>query len=383
MRNYRILKTAAFVSAAVVLASCGHSARIDGSVKGLSDGKVIVKLLDINTYNVLDTVSTDAAGRFSYKVDVEKGQPEFVYLFHNDTKIASLLLEEGDNVSVSADTLGNFTATGSEESVRLAAVERDFADFTSGFVSLADRLAAVDASSTEASALRKEMGKAYTDYYRSRVKYILENPYSLTVVPVLYQTIGTDLPVFAQQTDAIHFNNACDSLETVYPDSKYVKALRAEAKRRSDFLSLSIRLKNAPEQSYPDLDLPDVNARKVRLSEVGAKVVLLHFWTSADAAQKMFNQDVLKPLYKEFHSKGLEIYQVALDTDKAMWARTVKDQNLEWINVCDGLGSASSAIVLYNLSTLPVSFVISENELVEGTFNDAASLRKLLRQLLK
>lgn len=382
MKNCRTLRFAAISMAVCMLVSCGKTARIKGEVQGLGDGEVIVKLLDINTYKVLDTLKTDASGHFSYKVPVADGQPEFVYVFHNDTKIASLLLEKGDRVYVTADTTGIFSVDGSDESVKLASVEKDFADFVSEFSVFADKLAGMDASSKEADSIRKDMVKTYTAYYRSRVKYILENSHSLTTVPVLYQTVGTDFPIFSQQTDAIHFNNICDSLETVYPDSKYVKALRKEAKRRSDLLSLSIRIENAPELSYPDLELPDTSAKMVKLSEVDAKVILLHFWTSTDAAQKMFNLDVLKPIYEEFHSRGLEIYQVALDTDKAQWARTVKDQGLGWINVCEGLGAGSSSLALYNLDKLPVSFVIADGELVDGKFSDGASLRKLLDSLL-
>lgn len=341
-----------------------------------------MKLLDVNTYKVLDTLTSDASGRFSYRMEVEKGQPEFVYLYHNDTKIASMLLEKGDRVSVTADTLGNYEVSGSDESRRLAQVEKDFSDFSVKFADLAGKLDGLDPSTEEAAGIRRQMGRAYTDYYRSRVKYILENSHSLTSIPVLYQTIGGTLPVFGQATDAIHFKNISDSLSAVYPDSRYVRSLQAEAKRRTDLLSLSVRLENAPEMSYPDLELPDVNSTKVKLSEVDAKVILLHFWSASDAAQKMFNQDVLKPLYRDFHSRGLEIYQVALDSDKAMWARTVKDQGLEWINVCDGLGSASPAVLLYNLGKLPVSFVISGGELVDEPLSDAASLRKLLNSLL-
>ena len=368
---------------AAAMAACTGSAGITAEIKDAGESEIVLRQQNINKFDILDTVRTDAAGRFRYKVKLEKGNPDFIYIYRNDGKLASLLLQSGDKVHVVADTAGNYSVEGSAESEKLRLVEKDYADFSAKMDSLANELSEVGNDAAREAELSSEMAGCYTGYYRKCVKYVMSNSRSLTVVPVFYQTVAGSFYVFSQDTDALHFANVADSLALAYPDSKYVKALRAEAKRRSDLLSLSIRLKNAPEQSYPDLDLPDVNARKVRLSEVGAKVVLLHFWTSADAAQKMFNQDVLKPLYKEFHSKGLEIYQVALDTDKAMWARTVKDQNLEWINVCDGLGSASSAIVLYNLSTLPVSFVISENELVEGTFNDAASLRKLLRQLLK
>lgn len=381
MKKCSFFRTASVV-AALAVASCGKTVRISGTVKDLGKGEVIVKLLDVNIYKVLDTLTSDASGRFSYRMEVEKGQPEFVYLYHNDTKIASMLLEKGDRVSVTADTLGNYEVSGSDESRRLAQVEKDFSDFSVKFADLAGKLDGLDPSTEEAAGIRRQMGRAYTDYYRSRVKYILENSHSLTSIPVLYQTIGGTLPVFGQATDAIHFKNISDSLSAVYPDSRYVRSLQAEAKRRTDLLSLSVRLENAPEMSYPDLELPDVNSTKVKLSEVDAKVILLHFWSAADAAQKMFNQDVLKPLYRDFHSRGLEIYQVALDTDKAMWARTVKDQGLEWINVCDGLGSASPAVLLYNLGKLPVSFVISGGELVDEPLSDAASLRKLLNSLL-
>lgn len=369
------------------LVSCGNRARIDGIVKDAPSSEVIVKLLDINRFEVLDTVSTDGRGHFSYRMDIEKGQPQFVYLFYKDTRISSLLLQRGDRVHVDADTSGTFTVTGSDESVKLAQVEKDFSDFSAAFSAVVARLDAADPGSDEAAELRKEMGRLYTEYYRSRVKYIMENPYSLTVVPVFYQTAGAGLPVFGQDTDAIHFRNISDSLQTVYPDSRYVKALRAEADRRSKLLELRVRLQGAEEVNYPDIELSDVNARKVRLSDVveepGTKAVMLHFWTSADAMQKMFNLDVLKPVYDDYHKKGFEIYQVALDTDKAGWARTVRNQGLEWINVCDVLGAGSSAARMYNVTSLPVSFFLSGGELVDAQVTDEASLRRLLDRLLQ
>lgn len=368
---------------ALAMVSCSRPAKIAGTVSGLSKGDIIVKLLDMNTYKVLDTVAVNGEGKFTYKVNIGKGQPEFVYLFHNDTRLASLLLDRGDCVNVMTDTSGNYTVSGSEGSAKLAEVEKAYSDFSDKFMHIADRLAEMDNEDPEAKKLKREMASVYTEYYRDRVRYVLENSHSLTVIPVLYQTIGVNLPVFGQETDAIHFNNICDSLETVYPDSKYVKSLRSEAKRRSDMLMLSTRLKSAPQLAYPDINLPDVSSRKIKLSDVKAKVVLVHFWSASDPAQKMFNQDVLKPVYRDFHSKGLEIYQVAVDVDKAMWARAVKDQNLDWINVCDGLGMNSPVISTYNLGKLPVSFVIADGNLAKGHIADEKALRKTLSRLLE
>ena len=121
----------------------------------------------------------------------------------------------------------------------------------------------------------------------------------------------------------------------------------------------------------------------MKLSEVASKAVLVYFWQAADAAQKMFNQDVLMPLYKEYHPKGLEIYSVSLDTDKGVWASAVKSQNLPWINVCDGLGAASQAAVLYNISRgLPVAYLIVDGDLAPDVIKNANDLRKAVASKL-
>lgn len=369
------------VAATVFAAACTDGARVEGNLADASSADVVVKLLNVNRYEVLDTIRTDASGNFSYKVEVEKGQPEFVYLFHNDVKVASLLLEAGDKVTVTADTLGNYTVAGSEESLKLAQVE---SDYTAAFLklnTLADALQT--ASEKDAPALKAQLGQEYVNYYRNCVRYVVSNSKSLTCVPVFFQNFGYDLPVFGQNTDALHFRNVADSLEMVYPESKYVKALRNEADRRFGYLELEARLSSAQEIGYPEIELPDLNANKVKLSDVDAKVVMLFFWTPSNVSQKMFNLDFLKAVYDDYHKYGFEIYQVAIDPDKALWAKVVKEQALPWINVCDGRGAQSPYILQYNLAALPAAYIISDGALVDGQLVDEASLRKLLDSLLK
>ena len=377
----RLSKIIIVVAAAIMAAACSTNAVIEGTVASAPSSEVIVKLLDVNRYVVLDTVATDAAGKYSYKVAVEEGQPEFVYVFYKDTKIASLLLEAGDAVTVESDTLGGFTLTGSEESLKLAQVEKDFAQALSRLDALSLKLES--ASEKEAQQITRDMGQEYLRYYRDRVRYVMQNSRSLTVVPVFFQSFGPELPVFSQHTDAIHFRSIADSLELVYPESRYVKALRKEADARYGYLELQSRIDNAEEINYPDIILPDVRSQKVRLSDVDSKVVLVYFWSAADASQKMFNQDILKPVYADYHKKGLEIYQISLDVDKAVWAKAVKDQELPWINVCDAQGAASPYATLYNVTALPSMFIIANDELVDGQAVDEKSLRLLLDRLLR
>lgn len=354
---------------ALMAASCGKpSAKINGTLEGAPQKNVVVKMLDVNTYTVLDTVKTDANGKYSYKVALQEGQPEFVYVFYGDTKVSSLLLQEGDVVTIVTDTLGKGTVEGSEESARLQENEAMFAGFINTL------------NSAETVA---DVNRTYIQYYRDAVKYVMTNPQSLTIVPVLFQNVNPDFPVFSQNTDAIHFRNAANSLKEIYPDSKYVKALEAEASRRENILALDSQIANAPQLSFPDIKSKDINGKEIKLSEVDAKAILVRFWTAGDANAKMFNVDNLMPIYEKYHSKGFEIFEVSLDTDKTAWANVVKSQKLPWINVNDGLGVSSQAVALYNLSTLPQNFLIIDGEIYDKEVNGDKALAALLDKSLK
>lgn len=383
MNSSKAIKLFAGAALCLCLASCGKGAKIEGTIKDAPQSDVIVKLLDVNEYKVLDTVKTNASGAFSYKVEMVKGQPEFVYLFHGDVKIASLILLPGDKVKVTADTLGRaYTVEGSEESAKLEQVENDFRDFTAVFAAEAARAAELEYDSPEIKALQRNLSSQYVNYYRSRVKYVLENPFSLSSIPVLYQSLNENFSIFSQQTDAIHFRNVHDSLATVYPDSKYVKALEKEASRREKLLDVNTRFSFAEEVGFIDLNMPDTKGQKVSMKSLDSKVVMVHFWQAADEASKQLNQDILKKVYADYKGRGLEIYSVSLDTDKAVWATTVKNQNLEWVNVCDGLGINSPAVSLYGVRALPSSYFIVNGQIVEDVAKDEATLRALLNKYI-
>lgn len=381
MQNFKSLAFVAVV-AALLFSSCGKSVKISGVVADAPQSELIVKLLDVNKYKVLDTIKTNATGSFSYALDVEDGQPEFVYVFHGDKKIASLLLHKGDNVKVTADTFGTYSVVGSTETEKLIAVERAESEFANSFAASIAKLEDYESDSEEAAEVRRDLAKQYLAYYRDRVKYVMQNPYSLTVIPVLYQNVGANLPLFGQTTDAIHFKNAVDSLMTIYPKSKYVKALADEAAQRQTYLNIESRLATAETVGFPDMELPDINGNRIKLSSIDSKVVLVYFWTAESPEQKMLNLDLM-PLYEKYHSKGLEIYAVSLDVDKNIWANAVRNQKSSWINVCDGKGTSSPALTLYNVPSVPFVYIIKDGDIVnDANISDEASLKKYLDSVL-
>ncbi len=385
MKRFSLTKTFApgVIAAAVLsLSACTEGAKISLHLDGDTSREIVVKALDVNRYTPLDTLKLNPKGDASCKVKIEKGQPEFFYLYDGGTKVASLLLQRGDKVKVEIDSLGGYTVTGSEECVKLQGVEKDFKDVTEKMSDLAYDINRAD-NEAEASELRREMGQTYIDYYRKCVRYVIENCHSLTVVPVFYQAFSAELPVFGQETDGITVGNVADSLATVYPDSKYVKALKEDGKKRMDYMSILGTVRATEPVNYFDVCLPDINAQKRKLSEVNARLVMLHFWSASDPAECQFNLEVLKKFYDKYHSKGFEIYSVAIDLDKTNWAKVISEQNLPWINVCDSAGASSKLIGLYNLSALPTSYFISNGSLVNEKISDEKSLDALISKLLK
>lgn len=349
------------------LTSCSQKAQINGTFVDGADKDIIVRQLDVNKYNTLDTIKVSADGKFKYSLDVQNGQPEFIYLFDGENRIAALLLEKGDNVSVQTDAQGNYSVEGSEGSSKLAIVDKAYTKFINDIYAVTDDPQA--------------MGKIYIEHYRASVKYVMENPYSLTIIPVLYEQVGEQSPVFSQTTDALFFRKAADSLMTVFPESRYVKALDKEATRREQILELDTQIKNAQEASFPDINMPDINGQLKSLSSLENKAILIHFWDANDAAQKMINIETLLPLYNNYSKKGLEIYSVCVSTDKAQWGSVVSSQKLPWINVNDGKG-AISAVTSYNLTSLPTSILLVDGEL-QANIQGEADLRKTLNRVLR
>ena len=341
--------------------------------------QMVVNLLNINKLEAVDTICTDAAGNFSCKLEVSKGNPEFYYFTRNGRRLASVLVDAGDRIEVKADTLGNFTLSGSEEAELYAAVEADYRAFSAEMNALA---ALLDSEPENYAANSKALTSRYVQYYRDRIRFVMEHSHSLAVVPVFYQKAG-QLPLFSQQTDALRFREVSDSLSASYPESRYVKALRSEAELRMNALDLSAKLSSAEAINFPDIVLPDIKGEKRKLSEMDSKVVLLHFWSNTVPEQRQMNIELLKPLYQMYYGRGLDIYQVCLDADKGSWAATVRSQNLPWVNVCDINASASRYASLYRVDRVPMTFIINRGELLDVKIEDVNQLLSVLDGLLK
>jgi len=340
--------------------------KISGSIEGLKNSSLVLNVLDVNTQRTIDTILVNGEGRFSYIIEKASSVPEFYYLFYKDRRLASMVLSAGDNVAISNDTLGNNgIIEGSLESTLLMGIEKGELVVRNRYDSLMRELAK---ASTKADSLKinYDLGGLYVKQKQSAIKEIYSHPNSIINVTLLYQRFPGDIPIFGDKTDYMMFQRVYDSLKIFYPNSVYVIGLKDEIAYRLQLDAFNEKLQNVQEMSFPDILLPDIKSERQSLTELSKdKVVILSFWTVTDLNQKMINIDLME-LYEKYHDRGLEIYQVSVDTNKTAWATAVKDQNLPWISVCDGLGSNSSAVSSYNVQKVPTNFIIDREGTIVG-----------------
>ena len=379
------LKTLLVTVAAALLASCSsnESAVIDLNVPGAGNKEVVLSKLQGNGVGVVDTLKLNANGTAKGKVEVKSDNPDFFYLSYNQKRLASLILKGGDKVKVTVDTLGKgLEISGSDESSRLAFVEKKIYDATVTFDSLSvEIVSALDAKdAVRMNELQVELSKFFVKYKRSALVEMMKEPASLANITLLYQKFNDDLTVFGDVHDLVYFRSIYDSLKVVYPNSMYVRGLKDEVDKYQKAFEFNNKLTLAGETAFPEISMPDINGQTRKLSELSGKPFILFFWTSTLDGQKMFNHE-LKELYAKYNPKGLEIYQVSADVDKTQWATVVKEQALPWINVCDGRGTASVALNTYAVAQLPTMMVFDKegNVVAKNIFDKAKLDRELAR----
>lgn len=358
-------------------------AKITGNLADVTDSSVVtLTKLRIDREELVDTLALKG-GKFTRTLTLADKQPGFFYLYEGGKRLAALIVQPGDVIQVRRNARGEVSYKGSEETELYAQVEERRKRTVAVFDSLMGTYH-IEEGQPLPDALNIELGKAYVRHKQDAIRFLFAHPHSLANVSLLYQRLPGDLPVFGHETDYLFFKTAYDSLATVWPQSAYVKALKEVYDRSEQTRQLQLALDEAQRNAvgFPDIALPDRKAQKVALSSLVGKTIVVSFWHSQSVDLRLDNQDLMA-LYKQYQPKGLEIYQISLDTDKAAWASAVAEQGLPWISVCDGLGTACPALPLYQVTEIPAFFVIGKDGNILARTGNKEELKKLLAQHCK
>ena len=343
---------------AVLGAGChSSSVRIEGRFVGTDAEAICLEHATPQLRTPVDSARLDETGRYAMVVKGVGRTPELYNLVVGGERIP-LLLGAGDRVTVGAigNVTRNYVVEGSGESVLLADFYRTYARGVQQLDSLAARYAR-ETDDAERRRLMEEYAGGYRRIKREQLRFIVENKSSLAALYALYQRLPGDPYLLGSDSDIVYYRTVAEGLAASYPDSPYLEALEREIEQMEARQELFAGI---TEASYPDLEMTDMYGKKIRLSSLAGKVVLLDFWSAESGNSNALNAE-LKETYARYAARGFEIYQVAIDRSKTLWINAVQEQGLPWISVSDLQGRASAACRLYNLDRLPANFLIDRD----------------------
>ncbi len=365
-----------FIFGLLILSACNNSNKIEvtGTI-GNGEGKELkFSELLISGNKDIKSIKLDKKGNFKFKTNTEI--PRFYNLSVSNNNFLTLLVEPGEIVKVSAksNNLSQAIIEGSESSLLVQKINNQLSDTRTKLDSIKNYIETIidtDKLTQEIDALNKSYADIVNTQRDSSIAFIINNMDNIASIVALYQKYDDQNFVLYKNRDLQYIKIVSESLQKLYPESPHVKYLIADKenllKRYNQIKTnqqLSEIVNNGDVNTIPEIYLPDQTGDSISLNSVNAKYILLNFWASWSQESTQRNIE-LKEIYKKYHTKGFEVYQVSLDTKKENWTRAINFDQLPWINVVDLNGRTSYYAKIYNVSTLPTSFLINpEGEIV-------------------
>lgn len=325
------------------------------------DGLKVASSIPIDSVKIKKDGSFEFTGKIKY--------PNFYLLRLSEKNFVTLLVDTAEKINVYGDAANfsrDYIVKGSAGSLLVQELNNHLTKTKHKLDSIRSRMYIF--RSRENNKLDKiRWDQELADIKKNQIEYstafVLKHPFSMSSVLALYQKFDDSNYVIQ---DLQSLKVAATALNTVFPNSEHVKALYAN----------TIRLMNEEKNNQlkefiskngtniPDIVLPNTAGKVIALSSIKGKVVLIQFWSAMDQTSRIQNQ-ALAELYRKYKSKGVEIYQVSIDTDRTAWLSAIAQDGLTWINVGDMKGS-KRALQTYNVQQIPFNYIIDrEGQIVE------------------
>lgn len=385
MKINNIIGVASIMAAMLTACESGPKFQVEGTISE-ADGKMLyLEAMTLDGIQRIDSTRLKGDGAFCFNAPAPTN-PEFYALCVDNQRI---------NFSIDSTETVRFTA--------------QMPTFSSSYtVEGSDNCQKIKEISLLQSALQQqviELEKNQSMYpgdivdsinvlvnaYKERMKtdYIFKEPMKAYAYYAVCQSI-TDLTTTYQlfnpssnRDDVKCYATIATAWDGLYPDAKRTEQICNMAIQGMSNTApvqpqyVNIDESRVSEVSIIDVELPDINGKMHRLTDLKGKVVMLDF-TIYSAKESAERTRRLRDLYEKYKNQGFEIYQVSLDNDTHFWK--VACEKLPWLCVHETDGSA---VNMYGVVDVPTFFLINrDNELVKRSDQVTTSLEDEIKKLM-
>lgn len=348
------MKKILIIALASLLSSCNASNSGKFNLSGIiedADGKML-KLVEFTNKQVvtLDSVVLDKTGKF--EMNAVASEPT-VLVLTLEGKLIPFLAENGKEIEITSnlkDFDSQYQVQGSEGAERL----KDYFGSFNSFQQEVNKLNAMlepFANTPKFDSVRVVAQEKYSELEAMQKEKVLNffKEEDKTVIPIYAALFAGGF--IQPENNYTWYIELLEKFQSQAPKSKYTAYFEEFLKPYAAQANLQIG------KIAPDFTLKTPEGKLIKLSELRGKYILIDFWASWCGPCRQENPNVVK-LYNRFKDKGFDILGVSLDRDSTDWVKAIKSDKLTWLHVSDLKYWDSEAARLYNITSIPATYLI-------------------------
>ncbi|WP_285820441.1 DUF4369 domain-containing protein [Bacteroides acidifaciens] len=340
-------KNCILILIAICLFGCGKTAQkevsITGEIKGLGTDTLYLYGMD-EICDRIDTIFVKD-DKFSYSSPIDTITSAFL-LIRNQTEYP-IFLDKGNKIKIKGDISNP------------EALTIDGNKYNQEFTVFQKELNELDTLSEQ--VLEQKAEEFIKQHHSSFVSLYLLDKYFV-------------------QKDSPDFNKIKKLIEVmagILQDKLYIERLNE---------SISQAEKTEIGKYAPFFSLPNVKGVKITRSseDFKKKNLLINFWASwNDSVSNYRSNSELKELYKKYKkNKYIGMLGISFDVNKEQWKDAIKQDTLDWEQVCDFGGLNSETAKQYSVQQIPANILLSADGKILAKNLHGEELKKKIEEVV-
>lgn len=352
-------------AAAITLTACSHSPKgwtVEGKAEGADGAKIALETFANGSWVVIDSITTDADGSFSYAAQAPSPFPEIMRLTLDGASIY-FPVDSAEHLTIDAKAgafATDYTIAGSDQAVTIARID--------SIINANVAIGGVDAVVDNPVVKDEIFRTAYASDALMPLYYIMNR--SVGSRQLFDLSNKADMRLYRAVAQKFNMERPDD------PRTLYLVQNVAAATNAGTVANIEV-----PETALLDIVRYDEKGGRHSLVEMAdqGKVVLLSF-TSYDIESSPAYNVLLNSAWEKYHNAGLEIYQLAFDENETMWRQ--RAANLPWTTVWNANSDSREPLVIYNVGALPMTFIIDRQGQLAERVADPNDLEKAVAKYM-